>query len=273
MTTTDLTWSRRMVVCLSACFATLALWGCSPEQAADKAGLGQEESVAREVFNRIAQRDFEAIERQVDAALQGPELRPAIERTSGFIPPGSPKQVTLAEFGVLNGPQGVVYKFTFEADYGNRWLLEQVLLKRVDATLKIVGFHVWPASASVIESHRFTLTGKGPIQWVAAALLVLVPLFVLATLVVCARTKGLRRKWLWLIFVVLGWTSLTVNWTTGQWMFNLLQVELLGAGFFQASPLTPFVVKVGIPIGALLFWWKRKRLGRAQPDLPVPTGS
>jgi hypothetical protein len=67
-----------------------------------------------------------------------------------------------------------------------------------------------------------------------------------------------KKKWLWLIFIVVGIGKLFVNWTTGQVFFTPLAIQLPPAGA-NAQLYGPWLVYVSIPLGAIIFLIMRKR--------------
>ena len=113
---------------------------------------------------------------------------------------------------------------------------------------------------SLEEANRFTFEGKGPIHYIVFALTVAVPLFIVYALVLCFKTPIARRKWLWLLFVALGFFQLTLNWTDGAFGIQPISFALLGAGFVRAGPYMPFIFNVTIPIGAIVFLARRRSL-------------
>jgi hypothetical protein len=84
-------------------------------------------------------------------------------------------------------------------------------------------------------------------------------IFTLVVLVVCIRTKMKRRKWLWILFILFGFGKLSVNWATGQWGVMVLAAQLFSASG-TAAYLGPWIVSVSLPVGAVLFLIKRRRL-------------
>ncbi len=85
-----------------------------------------------------------------------------------------------------------------------------------------------------------------------------IPLFILATLVECVRTPIPRRKWLWVLFILLGFGSIQLNWTTADYAIQAFHVNLLGAGAVASGRYAPWVLSFGIPLGAITFWSRRK---------------
>jgi hypothetical protein len=261
---------KRCIAAFIVCCAVIGVAGCNPQEALEKMAPRDDDAAARRFFDQISRKEFDAIEAQAAEELRTPQFRAALEQTYNELPKTEPKKVSLIGYGVFSNQSGTMQKFDYEVDYGSQWDLRQVVFKKTDSGLKVAGFHTWHANKSLIESNRFNLENKGATQWIALVFLVFNPLFIITSLIFCARTKGLRRKWAWLIFVALGITCVTVNWSTGEWMFQLVQFQLLGAGAFQASAITPFIVKVGLPVGATWFWWKRHKLKAIDQSQAAP---
>jgi hypothetical protein len=96
-------------------------------------------------------------------------------------------------------------------------------------------------------------------QYFVLALAVFFPLLTLYALVLCAKTPLPRRKWPWVLFILLGIGKLAVNWTTGSWGMTPVAVQL-----FSASATAPlygqWTVAVSLPLGAIIFLVRRKSL-------------
>jgi len=98
------------------------------------------------------------------------------------------------------------------------------------------------------------------IHFVFLVFTIIVPLFILATLTTAVRTKFKKRKWLWIIFILFGLVQFSLNWTTGQIGWKLLNFQLFGAGALTASQYAPWILSFSIPVGSIIFWIKRENL-------------
>ncbi len=78
-------------------------------------------------------------------------------------------------------------------------------------------------------------------------------------MIICIRTPVAKRKWLWILFVLVGIGAIGVNWTTGQFSFRVATLNLLGAAAVSAGPHAPWFISVGFPLGAIMFWVKRRK--------------
>lgn len=86
------------------------------------------------------------------------------------------------------------------------------------------------------------------------------PVFVISVLAACLRTRIAKRKWLWMIFIALGFVQFTFNWTTGGLGVQPVSMLLFGAGFVRAGPYGPLILQLAIPVGAIVFLAKRRSL-------------
>lgn len=85
-------------------------------------------------------------------------------------------------------------------------------------------------------------------------LAVAIPAFSLLTAIAVVRS-GRRRKWLWLVFVVVGVGKVGAQWVVGgQILFQPIAIQFLGAGAFKQPIYEPWVLWVSLPLGAVLFW-------------------
>lgn len=119
-----------------------------------------------------------------------------------------------------------------------------------------------PLPDSLQALNRFTFQNKSAIHYLFLVACILIPLFIMATIVVCFRSR-VRRRWFWIIFIVFGITRFQLNWTTGQTAIQTTSISLLGGSFFRASCYAPIVFSFGIPAGAIIFlalcpWLLRK---------------
>lgn len=128
-----------------------------------------------------------------------------------------------------------------------------------DRKALITGFHMSTLSSKEKQVNKFNLKGKSPFQIGFLLISVLVPIFILFTLVQFVRMPSPCQKTLWFAFIAFGVTDFTLNWTTGDISTTLIGFNLLGGGFYKSGPYAPWIISVSIPIGALLFYFKRRK--------------
>jgi hypothetical protein len=90
-------------------------------------------------------------------------------------------------------------------------------------------------------------------------LTIVVPLFCIVSATVCLRSK-VRRKWLWIMFILFGFVSFQLNWTTGQIVLEPLSLQFLGSSIVRAGVYGPWMISFSLPLGGFLVLLLRKKL-------------
>ena len=239
----------------------IATSGCSQQDLIQRFASPEDQSTAKNFVALLRRQDFDAIEGTADQSIKGPELRPALEKMAAVIPAGDPTSVKLVGAQSVRKADSYTAALTFEYNFGAKWFLIQVVLQRKGGIQTITGFHLTSMAQSLEATNRFTLVGKSAGQLVILAAALVAALFTFCVLVVCIRTKLLRWKWLWVLFIILGFGRLTVNWTTGQLLLSPLMIQLFsGAAFAQLYG--PWSISVSIPLGAVIFLFYRTKHNR-----------
>jgi len=243
--------------CLYALFL-IALAACSydPESLIPK----EEARFAKEFLQKLRERDYQFVRRHLRSDVEKTISRQELDELVSYFPDGPLLSTELIGSNVLvvvdESWRG---NFTYEYEFKQGWVLASVVLVRADDGIEAIGIRVHRMEQSRKAAHAFTLRGKSLLHLLFLFLVVAVPLFILVTFVFCIRTPFRRRKWLWLLFILLGFGSLSLNWSTGELVVQPLKIQLLGAGVFSAGPHAPWFLSIGVPLGAMVFWFRRKR--------------
>ena len=239
--------------------------GCSKEHLLDPFSSPAEQATARGYIDKLRARDFGAIESAADQSIKSATLRDTLGRMADLFPQGDPTSVKVVGAQRFVSQQYTNVTTTFEYDFQDQWLLTTVMIRKEGDAESIVGFHVIPEALSLERQNAFTLADKPAIAYAILCTAVIVALFTLYALVLCSLTRFVRgRKWLWIPFICVGFGKLAVNWTTGQWGFSLLSVQIFSVS--ASAPLYgPWTIAVALPLGAILFLLRRKSLGSPSP--------
>jgi hypothetical protein len=218
-----------------------------------------DQQVARHYLDLLRDHQFDPIEAAIDPSIRPPNMHAVLVRMAGEMPPQPPVSVKVIGFNqsIVNAVQST--NVTFEYQYADRWLLENVAIKKVDGVSTIIGLNVKPMASSLEASNRLTLVGKGAAQYLVLVLAALCVGVTLLALVLCARASIARRKWLWILFILVGFGKLSVNWNSGAWSFMPFSVQLFSASAF-APFYGPWIVAVSFPLGAVWFLLRRRAL-------------
>jgi hypothetical protein len=242
-----------------------ALVGCNASFLIDKMIPKAEDAIARDYISLIQQHKIDEIEKHLDPKIVTPSTRESLEQMASLFPDGDPLSVKVVGVFFFYGPDAATTSLSYEYEFPDKWITANVVLRKVGEDSMIYGIHVTPLADSLEHTNRFTLTGKNPIQYFVLATAIFAPVITLVALIVCIRTKLKRRKWLWLLAIIIGFGKLSVDWTTGQWYISCLSFQLFSASFF-GTPYSPWIVSVSIPLGAIVFLWNRNKLLQEQID-------
>ena len=244
----------------------------------------EDEAVAKNYIAFLRQGQFDQIRKDLDPKMADAFDRATFEKMRALIPAGEPTSVKVVgaytNVSKFTGSESIrEVNLTFEYQFPGKWLLINVATRKQSDVATIIGFRVQPLSDSMENVNKFTLAGKSPRQYAMLALVCFVPLLILCALIACIRTKMLKRKWLWIIFILIGIGKVTMNWSTGKlsliqetvnatgghsYNFDFLSFQLFGASAF-AQPYGPWILSVSLPFGAILFLLKRKSLAGGTP--------
>jgi len=240
------------------------LVACSQDELLQKFSSPEDQATAKSYIDQLRARKYDEIEKALDPSIRTASMRETLTKMAELIPNQEPTSIKLVGAHRFHMSDTTTVNTTFEYGYGDKWLLTNVAVRDKNGTKSIVGFNVNPIAQSLESQNRFSLSGKSGLHYAVFFAAVAVVLFTLYALVICVRTKPLKRKWLWILFILVGFGKLAVNWTTGEWGIAPFFVQLFSASAF--APLYgPWTIAVSIPLGAAMFLvYKRSRLAKPE---------
>jgi len=243
---------------------------CSQEAMLERFASKDAQAAARARIEQLRSRDFDALEKDIDPTLRGPGLRSTLEKMAALIPAGQPSSVKLVGAHQFSGPDAHTTNLNFEYGFDNRWLLINVAMREKGGVTTLVGMHVSPIAGPLEEQSRFSLRDKTPTHYAVLASAVVVVLLTVYALIACIRTPMPRRKWAWILFILVGIGKLGVDWSTGEVSVMPLSVQIFSASAMAAFP-GPWMVAVSLPLGAIVFLLRRRRdFADNRPAMPTP---
>ncbi len=199
-----------------------------------------------------------AIRNNFDPKYLGDTLDAGMKAAASEMPRDKPKSIQIVGANVFQTTGVTTYNFTFEYEFPDRWILANVVLNVQAGKTVLEGLHIQRLRDSLEHINAFRLSGKPIASYAILAIAACIALFSIVTAVVALFSYIPSRKWLWIIFIVVGFGSLSLNWTTGAVSYSPLTVLLFGASALQQS-FGPWVISFGIPLGAVMFWTRRGR--------------
>lgn len=233
-----------------------------------------DEALAIGSIELLRQKRFEQVEERLDPSIRNADLRSRLVAMAEMFPTREPSSIKTVDASHTKGSSTTSITLEYEfppaattvdgkAELSPRsWFLAQVFIRKDVKT--IAGLLVRPISESVEVYNEFTIFDKGVSQYAGLLLAILVTVFGLYVFVLCARTKMGKKKWIWLMLMVPGVCRLTVNWTTGQWSFTPLSVQVKLPPLIANATCTaygPWMLQITAPLGAIAFLlWRKNRV-------------
>jgi hypothetical protein len=234
--------------------------GCSPRAALDAAATSPQAQFAEETAALLFKKNLDALLLQMAPELRKDATPEMMGKLFAAVPSGEPMESTVVGYHQSGSPGVTDTTVSLQYEFPKRFVLVQVTVRSSGAQRAVTYLRLERLPDSLDRVNAFHLGGQSHGHYVVLGLAILVPVFIVITLVVCVRTPLPNRKWLWLLFVAVGMGRMSLNWTTGALSVTPLSVDLFGAGVTARGPYSPWIVSVAMPVGALLFLWRRRSL-------------
>jgi|SRR5581483_1207216 len=161
---------------------------------------------------------------------------------------------------VSNGTLGKFYsgELRIEEGDGQSYLL-RYHCKEIDGKFIFDTFRLFPITDEQKANAQFHLSGRSIGDYAFMLAAIFIALFSLYSAVM-VWNSGLRRKGLWTVACLVSVVQFSITWTPGEFLgvpipsVNFLKFIFLGAGFARMGTYNPYVLAIGIPVGAILFW-------------------
>jgi len=154
-----------------------------------------------------------------------------------------------------------IYALEYEYYVDNKFQYYNYTIKEKPDSLIIVGFKAGQYDTSLADQNAMTFKGKGFVHYFFLLFCILIPIFCIITVIFAIKSK-VKLKWLWIIGIVFGIMKFKLNWTTGEFDYQIINASLLGAGFFKFGLAGQWTFFFSIPLFAIIFWFKRASVNR-----------
>ncbi len=223
----------------------------------------EEMRFAKHYLQAFLDQDFDYIIENTDQTMSGEITSQSLIDLRSVFPSSEPISTKLIGSNVHMTDKTWQASFKFEYEFeseleSNKWAVMSVRMVKEETDLKVIAFRFSKTTASQAELNKFELAGKSALHYLVLLMTVLVFIFILVTVIVCIKTPIHRRKWIWVLFVLGGVGTFSLNWTSGEFWFQLIALHLFGIGFGVAGEYSPWIISVSFPLGAILFWLMRR---------------
>jgi hypothetical protein len=246
---------------------TFVLVSCGEKPLVESAVPREDLEFSKELVSLLRAKNFQAVEERLDPNIRKQDVSASLEKMYEAFPVGDPEKVEVISYQWfrMKSVRGVETKratLRFQYQFPDAWMLVEVVVNEGDKTAE--HFSAYRLPDSLANINKFTFSHKSALHYAIFALSIAIPIFIAGCIVVCLRTRAMKRKWLWILFMLFGVGGFSLNWTTGQWGIKLLNVYLFGAGWNQDVLYGPLIFTVSVPLGAILFLLRRNDLALIQ---------
>ena len=226
------------------------------------------DSFSRAFIDKVINGQIESSFADVDTEVRNDEAKEFLTNSSNNINGAIPKKYRVVEVNYTKTSQYINYKLGYEYEFEEGNILFSTTIKEKDGRFTVLTFNGEFLPAPLSELTKFTLSDKSAIHYIFLVLCILVPLFILTTFIVMLFTKmTVKKKISWaLLILLITFSSFVINWGSGQFDFKLLNIRLLGSSFYKPTIYSAWLLSFNIPIGAIVFWIKRKSLMKRQSN-------
>ena len=250
----------RKIVALWLLVTALCLGACNQDALVAKFTPHPEAEMAKRAIDDWREGRIAELRAMLAPSVQSEVTDAQFATWAAEFPKGEPRSVKVVGASTFVHSGEHRYDLTYEYEFDGKWLVASaVVVRHGDEEAKIEGIQAKLLDRSLEQINAFTFQNKGGLHLLMLFLSVASPLVSIAALIVCIRTPMRRRKVLWALFTLVGVSTVHFNWTTGQSSFMPISFQIFGASAVS-TPYGPWMLGVSLPLGAIVFFLRRKAL-------------
>jgi hypothetical protein len=242
------------------CLVILFLQSCSTKDLLEKIAPKDDEALARTTISELANENYHAVLKKLQPNLIDENTIKLLTQMRLQLPQGKATEIKLVNAFVRFQNAQKTSELVYQYNVSNSYALISISILTDKNIKKIYNFTTNKTPMSLEKQNAFSMQGKSLLAYVILVFSVIIPIFMVFTLVMLIRTPNITKKWLWGLFIIIGFSKLTIVWPTEAIGFQLLHFSLFGAGFFRQGFYGPWSIYIALPIGAIMFLVKRKRM-------------
>jgi hypothetical protein len=230
---------------------------CSPSNLIEKGLTPQERSVIRGAIDDISRRDNASLAKKMQPEL-ATRAAPVLGQMQQALPtPPLEISLTKANWTVLRGTRNLDAVYQVHGKSG--WALVEATTQSSQGRTLLTGIYVQPTATNPRQLNGFSLARAGAAQWAMLAAMLTALVVTIAALVRIWRSGLFRKRWLWTIGAIIGVMTLKLNWSTGQFYFQPVSLQLFSVSATKQPVYAPWMLGVSFPLFALIALLRRRR--------------
>jgi hypothetical protein len=259
--------------------------GCN-QNSTDTFTSPRERRFAENEINHLVKRNLDSVKANLAPGLQTGNVDSAlgvISRAFPDEPYDSMKFISFNIFVMNRFVDGDRFhrKASYELEYyyKDKAVYASITLDSTVRGINVIGLNAYPLGQHLEQINAFDLTRPGVFGIPFILLMVASFSVIVVALVKCILRKGLRKKWLGIVFIVVGIGQVSYNWANHDFKLGILTIKFLGIGYLRHGIMGPWMLFLSFPVGAVVFLVKYRCRpetktveGAGELDEPGPAG-
>lgn len=248
-------------------FSLLGTSGCGFR---DVSGLinDEEKNISEKLISQLQTGQIDSLYSLLSPTIKNENSRETMNKIQCIVPKEKAQDYRYLKFTRQVTGSGSSLFLRIQAEYPSNVAFYDIGFSRNGDTIELLNFHVnVTTQGNEISAPLLLRTMLHPLRFIFGILVFIIPLFSIYSLILLFRTKNVKRRWGWFVFMLFGLGQFQLNWFAGTMKFNLITFQLLGSGFLAESSYGPLFVTFAIPLGAILFLINRKTLSYSIVDM------
>lgn len=248
------------------------LSGCSQQQWNEKLSTPQDRALAAKTIADLRSGNTAGLRQEMADELFA-HTPAEWDKVKAMVPSqGNPELVTVQSNTMsVDGTTTSTKILNYEFGAASKWVIFQIQLRQNGPRTQVVGWYVQPFAVQPSAAGEFSFADKGALHYLWIVAMLVSVLTILTALILIVRSRGIRRRWLWILGSLVGLGQFSLNWSTGAWGIQPIYFSLFGAAAMKASPFDAWVLSFSLPVVAIVFLLRRKSLiaNGTEPDPAV----
>lgn len=242
-----------------ALIAALLVASCSYEDMKELIVPKEESSFARQYLDQLRLKNYEYVTSQMHPELLVKVTTEELDKLADYFPDGDPISTELMGSNVKMFNDVWSANFSFESQFNDSWTVSSVSMTKEGEKVLVTSINVYRTNESQKIINSFSKVEVSASKLLVLALTFITPIFMLVTCVFVRRTP-IEKKLRWYLLSFVGVGTVAMNWTTGEIGTKIATIKLLGFSAGAGSEFAPVILVFTVPVGAIVFWFKRKKL-------------
>ncbi len=232
-------------------FCVLVLAGCNEEAKLQKATPKEADALARAFISALNKKNTDTAEKLIEPTIRT-EAKEKLKSLVSLLSVSEPKQIKIIGVRGQKKEDQKLYQLSYQIYFEKSWVVASIAIVETAKERYIFSVRMDPLRAPLEELYAFKFSGKSIVHYITLLFFILIPVFILLMLIQCIKLPG-KKKWIWVPFILLGFVTFHLDWTTGRAFLQLISVLFFGV-FFMKQKYGPLILSVSLPIGAIAFF-------------------